>query len=84
MSSYSFSAVNPAHPSACTNETISGMPSGLTAAAFNANPAAQHYSAQLGVTCASRGFASEAHVAGEKTFDVMGKTVTWDGNVWTK
>ena len=82
---HTFSAINPAYPNACANETITGLPSTITPQQFNANKIAHRFQAHLNQTCAQRGFATQGFHMNSLTFHPTSTTtVNWDGQVWTK
>ena len=78
------SAINPAFPNACANETLTGVPSGLTQSMLDSNPIASKFSAELNKTCAARGFATKGAFLGGQTMHFGNVTVQWNGQVWTK
>ena len=82
--SYSISAVNPAYPNACANETLTGIPAGLTQSQLDSNPIASRFGAELNVDCASRGFSTKGVNMGPKNVHFGSATVAWNGQVWTK
>ena len=82
---FSFSAINPAYPNACANETITGLPSTTTPQQFDANPIAQKFQAHMNQTCAQRGFATQGVHMQPLTFHPTSTiTINWNGQVWTK
>ena len=82
---FSFSAVNPAFPNACVNETITGVPSTITPQEFDANKMAQKFQAHMNQTCAQRGFPTQGvHMQSFTFHPTSNITVNWDGQVWTK
>tara|TARA_B100001093_G_scaffold506036_1_gene564286 strand:+ start:1090 stop:1341 length:252 start_codon:yes stop_codon:yes gene_type:complete len=82
---FSFSAINPAYPNACVNETISGLPASTTSASFNSNTMAQKFGALLDTDCSSRGFTNKGAFLHPMVFHpTQDVTVNWNGQVWIK
>ena len=80
-----FSAVNPAYPNSCGNETITGITVTPTESQFDSNQMAQKFQAHMNETCAQRGFTVEGMKMQPFEFHPTSSiTVNWDGQVWTK
>jgi len=80
-----FSAINPAYPNSCANETITGITVTPTERQFDSNQMAQRFQAHMNQTCIQRGFTVKGLKMQSMEFHpTSSTTVNWNGQVWTK